>query len=62
MNDTELNQWGTAFMPTLDREMDADDMLDDDVPTIMEWLGKKHPDLSDEQMEWVEIWLIEMDN
>jgi hypothetical protein len=60
LSDEALNAWGTQFMTLIDKELTDAGMLSAEVPEAMEFIAQKHPDLTEQQLEWIDIWLSEL--
>lgn len=66
MNDIALNQWGEKFMDELDNEVLQEGNEEvrhfwaaGEVPPVLDWVKENHPDLSEQQLDWVGDWLAE---
>lgn len=65
MHDDELNEWGLAFVNQLDEEVLTNEYIKEhwmegDFEHCVEWIKQKHPEVTEEQLEWVEQFLSEI--
>lgn len=65
MNEDEFQEWGMEFINQLDREVLSnpyikEHWMEGDFLSCKQWLKDKHPEVTDEQWDWVEEFLSEI--